>query len=232
MPDIDLVNLRIPEWIQIFVLAGIALVVIVIPLRIIWAATRSIRENGEKLDHFTDRLRARFNDVRLHRGLIGPATIDLTHEGRKATITICGPKSLVVRLHENPSPKFPCVITHRRSFQFPVAMVGLRVLPRIRTLDPLVDESVVIYTTPVFGDYLREMILDAMSVEGKASGLAENLVVLRRVPGVRRFRIWMAPEGALAMRLTLGTEDVFYRPEDLETVIHHLGAIYDRVVKN
>jgi hypothetical protein len=169
--------------------------------------------------------------VRVRRGILGPTCIDFKHEGRALSLVVYDEKALVVRLTENVAPKFPCVITTQRRFLFPWALVGLRLLPRVRTFDPLVDEAVALYATPVFASYLRELILDAINLEGKPSGVAESFIVLRRLAGVRRFRLSTAPEGAMTMRLALRTEDVLHRPEELESIVHHMGELYDRFVK-
>ncbi len=230
MPEIELLN-RIPPWIQYFVAGGVIFVVIAVPLRMIWSATRGLRKRGEMLDQFTDRLRERFNEVSVSRGIIGPASVTFKHEARKVTAIVHGSGCLVLRLSETVSPKFPLVIKTKGRWAWPWSMVGLRVLPRVRMFDSLVDESVAIYTTLVFGNYLRDMVLDAVTLEGKPSGITESLVVLRKRPGVRRFRLTTAPEGAMAMKLRLRTEDMFYRPEEIETIIHHMGQLYDRFVK-
>src|SRR5262245_25571680 len=137
----DLLNFRVPEWIQYFVLAGIGLVVIAVPLRIIWAATRGLRKHNDKMDEFADRLRERFNEVQVKRAIIGPTCVHFKHENRKATVTVHGDEDIVVRLDESISAKFPVVVKTQRRFLLPWALVGLRVLPRIRTFDALVDDA-------------------------------------------------------------------------------------------
>ncbi len=228
MEAIDVFGLRIPEWIPIFVLAGIALVVIAVPLRMAWSATRGLRDRRQKLDDFADRLRGRFGEVAIHRSLLGADSIDFKHEGRAVSVTVHGTKSLVVRLKPEPPLQFPCVIVPCRGFLLPWAMADLRLLARMPMYDPLVDQSVAIYTTPVFGNFLRERIVDALNPEGKPSRIAEDLVVLRSTPGVRRFRLWTVPDGGMTMRLSLRTEDVFYRPDELESLVHHMSQLCRR----
>ncbi len=227
----DLLNFRVPEWIQYFVLAGIGLVVIAVPLRIIWAATRGLRKHNDKMDEFADRLRERFNEVQVKRSIIGPTCVHFKHESRKASVTVHGDQDIVVRLDESISPKFPVVVKTQRKLLFPWAFVGLRVLPRIRTFDALVDDAVAIYAEGAFANYLRDVLNNSITREGKASGLSESLTVLRRLSGVRKFRLSAAPEGAIAVRLVLRTQDLFFRPDELESVVHHLGVVYDHFVK-
>lgn len=231
MPELHFFDLRIPDWIPIFVMAGVGLVVVAVPLRLLWKATRGLRARGEKLEQFADRLRERFNEVSLSRGLIGPSSISFKHERRRVCVTVHDPRRVTVRMDETPTPKFACVMTTNRRFLPPLALAGLRLLPRIRTFDPLLDDAVAIYATPVFGSYLRDMITDAVTIEGKPSGLPESLICLRRLSGVRKFRLWTAPEGAMAVRLSLRTEDFFFRADLVESVVHHMGAIYDKIVK-
>jgi hypothetical protein len=231
MPDLHIFDLQIPPWVPIFVMAGIGLVVVAVPLRLLWKATKSLRARGEKLDQFADRLRERFNEVSQHRGLLGPSSISFKHERRRVSVTVHGLRSVTVRLDETPTPKFACVITTNRRFLPPATLAGLRLLPRIRTFDSLLDDAVAIYATPVFGAFLRDMIADAITIEGKPSGLVESLICLRRLSGVRRFRLWTAPEGAMAVRLSLRTEDFFFRADQVESVVHHMGTLYDKIVK-
>lgn len=231
MPGLEILNFRIPEWVQLFVLAGIGLVIVAVPLRLIWAATRGARLHGEKMDQFADRLRERFNEVKVHRGIIGPASFSFKHERRKFAVTVHDMRSLVVRLDESPSPKLPCVVTTKGRFTPPWAMLGLRVLPRVEMCDSLVDDAVAFYADAAFGGFVRDMITDAATIEGKPSGIVDSLTVIRRLAGVRKFRLAMVPEGAMSLRLKLRTEDVFYRPDALESACHHMGELYDRFVK-
>jgi hypothetical protein len=183
------------------------------------------------MDQFADRLRERFNEVEVRRGIIGPTCVNFKHDGRKVALAVHGEDDMVVRLDESVSPKFPVVVKTQRRFLFPWALVGLRILPRVRTYDALVDEAVALYAEPVFGGYMRDVLNNSINLEGKASGLAESLIVLRRLAGVRRFRLWAAPEGAISIRLVLRTQDVFFRPDELESIVHHLGVVYDHFVK-
>ncbi len=231
MPGLEILDFRIPEWIQIFVLVGIGFVLIAVPLRIIWAATKGARAHAEKMDQFGDRLRERFNEVKAHRGIIGPTSFTFKHEGRRYSVTVHDMKSLVMRLEDTPSPKLPCVIKTKGRCVLPWAMVGLRVLPRVEMYDSTMDDAVIFYAGPIFGSYVRDSITDAVTIEGKPSSIVESVIVLRRLAGVRKFRLWTVPEGAMCVKLALRTEDVFYRPDALESVAHHMAQLYDRFVK-
>jgi hypothetical protein len=107
---------------------------------------------------------------------------------------------------------------------------SFRVLSRILTHDPLIDDSVALYATPIFGSYLRDVALDGMPAEGKPTGLAESLVILRQLPGVKHFELRMSPSGGFRVSFLLRSDDMLYRPEELESAVHHAFQLYDLLV--
>lgn len=222
----------LPSWLPAFLIGGVALIVIGVPLKILWEATRSGRERSDKIGKFVDRLRERFSEVAFHRGAIGPSRVSFKHEGRACSIWISDVGEIAVQLDETIGCPFPLVVKTKGRWTPGVAFVGLRGLPRVLTHDPMVDDAVAIYTTESFGGYLRELILDGMRVDGKPSGVAESFVVLRRAPGVRSFRLTAAPGGQMRLRLRLHGEDLLFRPDEMESIVHHLQALYDRLVRD
>jgi hypothetical protein len=223
-------SFEIPHWIQYFVVGGIALVIILVPLKIFWEMSRGTRERRRKLHEFADRLRERFNEVQVAWSILGVHRIRFKHEGRKVSVILPDDDELVVRLEENISPKFPCVIKTKGCIEWPWAFVGLRPLGRIKIFDSLLDESVLIYSTPVFGGYLREMALDAVSLEGGPKGITESIIILRKTPGVRRFRLSMSESTGFRVGFKMRTEDLRFRPDELEAVVHHALKLYDAMV--
>jgi hypothetical protein len=103
-------------------------------------------------------------------------------------------------------------------------------LPRILTHDPLIDEATLLYASPPFAAYLRELALDGLPAEGKPTGLAESLVVLRKMNGVDRFEFRMSPSGGVRVAFRLRSEDLLFRTEELESAVHHAFQLYDLLV--
>ncbi len=226
MPQIP--DFSIPAWLPYFIFGGIGLVIILVPLKILWEATKSRRERSHKLEKFIDRLRERFGEVVFHRGLFGPSRVTMKHEGRKLTIWIADLDELIIQLDENIGCPFAAVIKTRGRWRTKWAMIGLRVLPLFQTHDPMIDDAVAIYTDGPFGGYLFELIHSSVTKEGKPSGVAESLIVIRRAPGVKSFRLWMTPGGPMRLRVSMHAEDMLYRPDEMETIVHHLQQLYDK----
>jgi hypothetical protein len=224
--------IEIPNWIQTFVLVGIALVLIVVPVKILWEMTRGSRDRSRKTGDLAARLKERFGGVRVEGGALGPRRIHLTSEGRAAVVVQPEPDELVIRLEPKLAPKWHAVIRTRGRLSLPwtVMWESLRILPRRRTFEPLLDESLDFYAAGSFGAYLRELALDGLPAGGKPSGLAESLVVLRRMPGARSFEFRMSPSGGFRVRFLLRAEDLLHRPDELEAAVHHAFRLYDLLV--
>jgi hypothetical protein len=224
--------IEIPSHIQIFVLVGVALVVLIVPIRILYEMTKDTRERTRRLQELAERLKERLGAVRFSRGIFGPHRIHFTYEGRPATLFQAADKELSIHLEPKVEPKFHAIVRTRGPIVLPFAVMweSLRLLRRIRTFDPLIDESMAIYATPVFGNYLRDLALDGIPAQGKPTGLAESLVVLRRAPGVRRFEFRMSPVGGFRISFELRADDLMYRPDELESAVHHAFRLYDLLV--
>ena len=224
--------IEIPHWIQVFVLLGIALVVIVVPIRILYEMTKDSRDRSKKFRDLADRLKEKFGSVEAHRSVLGMSRISFRHEGRPATVFQPSDDEILIQLEPKVEPKFHLIARTRGAWAPPVTMMweSFRVLSRILTHDPLIDETIALYATPIFGGYLREAALDGIPAEGKPTGLAESLVILRQMPGVRRFELRMSPSGGFRVSFVLRTDDLLYRPEELESAVHHAFQLYDQLV--
>jgi hypothetical protein len=224
--------IEIPHGVQVFVLLGIALVVIVVPIRILYEMTKDSRERGRRFRELADRLKEKFGTVETHRTVLGMSRISFKHEGRPAAVYQPSDDELLIQLEPKVEPKFHLIARTRGGLTPPVAMMweSFRVLSRILTGDPLIDDSIALYATPIFGSYLREAALDGIPAEGKPTGLAESLVILRGMPGVRRFELRMSPSGGFRVTFRLRADDMLYRPEELESAVHHAFQLYDLLV--
>ena len=224
--------IEIPHWVQVFVLVGIALVVIVVPIRILYEMTKDSRERTRRFKELADRLGERFGGVDCRRSVFGLSRIDFRHDGRAATVFQPADDEIMIQLDPKVQPKFHVIVRSLGTFTpaFAVLWESMRVLPRILTHDPLIDESVALYASPLFGGYLREAALDGIPAEGKPTGLAESLVILRRMPGVRRFELRMSPSTGFRVSFKLRADDLLYRPEELESAVHHAFQLYDLLV--
>jgi hypothetical protein len=222
--------LDIPLWIQIFVVAGIVLIIFVVPIRILWEMTRGARDRKRRVQEFADRLREKFAGVEIKKSVLGPDKIAFKHEDRKLTMQFPEDDEVLLSFDVNIAPKFPLVIKTKGGIEWPVAWEGFRCLGRIRIYDPVLDDYVLIYSTPLFGAYLREAAQAAIPLQGKPKGITESIVILRRVPGVRKFRLTMSESRGFRIWFRLRTQDLVYRPDELEAVIHHAGRLYDALV--
>lgn len=224
--------IEIPHWIQVFVLVGIALVVIVVPIRILYEMTKDTRDRGKRFNDLADRLKEKFGGVEAHRTIFGLSRIAFTHEGRPAAVYQPSDDEILIQLEPKVEPKFHLIARTRGPITPPVAMMweSFRLLPRILTHDPLIDDSIALYATPIFGSYIRDAALDGIPAEGKPTGLAESLVILRKMPGVRRFELRMSPSAGFRVAFQLRADDLLYRPEELESAVHHAFQLYDQLV--
>jgi hypothetical protein len=222
----------IPPWVQAFVLVGIGLVLLVVPIKVLFELTKGARDRMSKLRDLADRLKERFGGVQIERGVLGPSLIRFTHEGRPAVLLRPEDDEVVVRLEPTVQPASSMIIrTHGLvDWNYAILWDSFRLLRRVKTYDPLIDESLALYAAGPFGGFLRELTLDGMAAEGKPTGLAESLVVLRRLPGVRRMEVRMSPGAGFRLFLELRTDDLLYRPDDLEAAVHHTFQLYDLLV--
>jgi len=222
------VTTAIPTWIQAFVLAGVALVVLLVPIKVLYEMTKGTRDRRRKLQDLVDRVRERFGNARLERSLFAPDRISFTHEERAASIAQPDEDELLLRLEPKVPPRFPLVVRTRGvSWPFAVLWESFRFLPRVRTFEPLIDESIDCYASGSFGALLRELAGEGFSAGGKPTGLAESLIVLRRTPGVRRFELRSSPSGGFRILFELHADDLRYRPDELEAAVHHAWRLHD-----
>jgi len=224
--------IEIPHGIQVFVLIGIALVVVVVPIRILYEMTKDSRERGRRFKDLGDRLREKFGAVESHRTIFGMSRISFQHDGRPAAVYQPSDEELLIQLEPKIEPKFHLIARTRTALTPPVLMMweSFRLLPRILTNDPLIDDTIALYATPIFGSYIRDAALDGIPAEGKPTGLAESLVILRGMPGVKRFELRMSPSGGFRLSFHLRADDLLYRPEELESAVHHAFQLYDLLV--
>jgi len=146
------------------------------------------------------------------------------------TLFFPGEDEILLRLETELHCPLPCVLRSKGGMEWPFAFEGWRFLRRFRTHEPLLDENVLIYAAPVFGRYIRDLAVDGVQLEGKPRGITESLVVLHRTPGLRRFCLRISGTGGFRIRLKLRTEDLRYRPDEMEAVVHHAIRIFDALV--
>jgi len=223
---------EIPAAYWHFFLGGVLLLVLLVPLRVLWDATRDSRERREKNRATADRLKECLAGVEFLPGRLGRDRIRFRSEEGAFTLTLVSSKMLRLRIDGDIAPKFHVWIGTRTAGWRRWKFLGesCRILRRFPTHDPLLDRDVSIYATPAFGAYLRELALEGIPLEGKPAGIAESLLVISKLPGTRRFRITMSPRKGMRLHLRLRTEDVFFRPDEMETAAHHLGQLYRALV--
>lgn len=221
--------IEIPDGIRTFVLAGIGLLFVAVPLRVAWGMTRESRDRRRRLRELAGRLGGRFGSVRIEGGWLGPRRILLECEGRPAAVAQPSPGEIAVRVEPGAAPRAHAVIRTRGRFGRPFAWMAesFRFLRRVRTLDPLIDDSMDVYASASFGALIRELARDGVSPAGKPEGLVESLTVLRRLPGTAGFELRMSPSGGFRLRFRLRDEGLLYRPEDVESALHHAFRLYD-----
>ena len=218
----------IPSYVQIFVLAGIAALSVLVPLKVLYEATRSGRDRRRKAQELADRLKERLGEAVCDTGFLAPPRVKVSYEGRRATLTPEDEDELRIVLDATVSPRFPIVARTRGAVGLPWAVEGWRVLPLLKTFDPLLDGAVSVYADGAFGAYVRELALDGPA-GGKPAALAESLIVLNRLPGIRAFELRMSTSG-VRLRFELKSGDLLYRPDELEAALHHAFAVYDLLV--
>ena len=227
-----MVPVDIPSWVQTFVLVGIAFVILVVPVRVLYAMTKTSRDRLRRVRDLADRLRERFTEVSVERRLLGPHRIKFKSEGRSLSAALPEDDVLEVRLDPRLAPAFPLVARTRGTLTPSVAFEGFRMLPRMRTFDPLIDDTVAIYATGAFAGYVREAALAGLPAGGKPQGIAESLLILRRLPGIRHFELRMSRGGGFRVRFDLRSEDLIYRPDELEAAVHHFFRLYEQLVES
>lgn len=219
----------IPSYILYFVLGGIVLLLLVIPIRMVWLATRGSREREGKLRDFADRLKEKFREVAYVRGAFGYSGVRFQHEDRTFSMAVPSDRRALLKIEGPVHPAFHIFLREKRWTCLPWKFLweSLQLLRRFRIHDPLIDDDIALYSSGAFAAYLHDLVQKDIPAEGKPEGVAESLVVLSKLPGVRSFRITMSPSAGLRLHLRFRTEDLFYRPEEMESAAHHLAQLYN-----
>ena len=222
----------IPTYIQYFVLIGIVALIVLVPIRILWGATRGSRERLEKVREVADRLREKFDEVVFDRSLFGNHRIRMKHEERRVWVVLPSARNVILRVRADISPKFH---VYARTVSWGCGgwkffWESFRFLRRFRLQDPLVDDRLAIYSTNAFGHYLRERALDDIPITGQPKGVAESFVILTKLPGVKKLKLTMSPAAGMRLHLKLRTKVLLERPEMFESAVHHLLQLYDAFV--
>jgi len=207
----------------VILIAGMLLLFVLLPIRILISAARRARDRAERLEQLARRMREKFSGVSIHRLVLRNPEIRFTVEGRKASLEPDDFKRLRLRLEEHPPVPLAVMI---RSKRWPAWPAGAS-LDRVPTGDPLVDPSIEIYANTSLAGFLRDRFLDSVGEGAPSSDLIDSLLVLKSLPGVKRFDFRFIPDRGVSADLKLKTEDMFYRMEDLEALIHHLHQLHD-----
>ena len=222
--------LLFPVYGPILLVAGLLFVTVALPLGLLWRAIRASRKTDERLSRLADRMRERFGEVEPKRPPFGPPRIAFKVDGRKAMLEIPDPKRLRLRVEESPGVPLPVLIRSRNWSFWPVGGS----LQRISMGDAIVDDRIDLYAGSTFAGFISDRLLDGMEGETSRSELADSLVVLKSLSGVKAFEFRFSPDDGVGADLRLKTEDLFYRVEELESLLHHLHelntrfATYDR----
>ncbi len=203
---------------------SILVLLVTIPAGLLWRAIRASRESDDRLSRLATRMREKFGEVTPRRPFFGPPQISFKVEGRKACLEITDKRRLRLRVEESPGVPLPVLIRSRGWSLWPAAGS----LQRLRTGDPAVDDTMEIYAGATFAGFLSDRFLDGMDGETSRSELGDSLIVLKGLSGVKGFEYRFAPDAGAAADLRLKTEDLFYRVDELESLLHHLHQLHDR----
>ena len=216
----DLID--IPDWIVTFMLGGIALLVIVVPIMVFRRAARGGKDGAKRMKDLATRLRERFPDVRE-----GNTTVKFQYDGRPCTLAVSFPHKVRLDLKDPVAPPFPVVFCRPTALRgkylfFPE---GFRWLKRFPVADPLLEERIRIYSTGSFGHYLSDVLAHVDEETDPEDRLSSHLIILSRLPAVTDFRLTASRRKGLRLHLKLSSEDILYRPDDIEAALFHMAAI-------
>lgn len=211
-------------FIPIVFMAGILLLLITIPAGILWRAIRASRQSDERLHRLATRMREKFGEVTPRRPFFGSPRIAFKVEGRKAILEITDSRRMRIHVEESPSVPLPVLIRSRAWSLWPAGGS----LQRISTGDPLIDDGVEVYAGSTFAGFLRDRFLDGEGGETGRSDLGDSLIVLKSLSGVKGFELRFAPDRGAGADLRLSTEDLFYRVDEIESLLHHLHELHVR----
>jgi hypothetical protein len=213
----------IPDWIQTFVLAGLLLLGIAVPLRVLWERTAGARERRERLRGLAERLEERFGAVLADRTALGDR-LRFEQAGGRVALRLDGEDRMELRLEDALAPSAPLRMRSGRA-GWPWTWIGGRLLGRVRTGDALVDDAWRIWTTPGFAAYLQELAMEPVPGNG-AAAFAASLIDLKSLPGLKRLDLRFSPASGVSLRLRLRGRDLLYRSDLLEALLHHLRRIH------
>jgi hypothetical protein len=207
----------------VILLAGMLLVLVVLPIRILWGVARRARDRSEKIQRLAERMRENFSGVSIHRIVLRNPEIRFTAEGRKAALEPGDFRRLRLRMEEHPPVALAVMIRSRRWLAWPAGAS----LDPVPTGDPLIDGSVELFANTSLAGFLRDRFLDSAGEGAPSSDLVDSLHVLKGLPGVKRFVFRFIPDRGVSADLKLKTEDLYFRMDDLEALLHHLHQLHD-----
>ena len=211
-------------FIPVLFTLSLLLLLITVPATILWRAIKASRETDERLRRMADRMREKFGEVTPRRLFFGPPQISFKVEGRAAHLEIVDAKRLRLRIEESPGVPLPVMIRSRGWSLF--SLRGS--MQRIATNDPVIDDTMEIFAGETFAGFLADRFLDGAAGETGRTDLGDSLIVLKSLPGVKGYEFRFAPDVGVGADLRLKTEDLFYRVEELESLIHHLHLLHQR----
>jgi hypothetical protein len=211
-------------FLPIIFIYSILLLLVTVPAGLLWRAIRASRQSDERISRLATRMREKFGEVTPRRPFFGPPQIAFKVEGRQAHLEIVDARRLRLRIEESPGVPLPVVI---RSRGWSLWATGGS-LQRLSTNDPVIDDAVEIYAATTFAGFLADRFLDGAGGETSRSELGDSLIVLKNVSGVKGFEFRFAPDLGVGADLRLKTEDLFYRVDELESLIHHLHLLHER----
>jgi hypothetical protein len=203
----------VPDWIQSFVIGGLVLLAIVVPIRVIWEQTAGSRRRRERMRGLAERLEERFGPVLQELG-----GLKFEHEGRAVRLRSPSDERLEFRLDESIAPRVG--VCCRRG-GWPWSWSGSRL-----ALGDRLAEGWRIWSTPGFGAYMEELAHAALPETPEP--FVSSLAALGRLPGLKGAELRLSPRGGV--RLRLDGRDLHYRPDLIESALHHARLIHRRLV--
>ncbi|HEU4339810.1 MAG TPA: hypothetical protein VFS19_07055 [Planctomycetota bacterium] len=203
---------------------SILLLLITIPATLLWRAIKASQESDDRVSRLATRMREKFGEVTPRRPFFGPPQISFKVEGRQAHLEIVDKRRVRLRVEESPSVPLPVLIRSKGWSLWPAGGS----LQRLSTHDPIVDDAMEIYAATSFAGFLADRFLDGVDGETSRTELGDSLIVLKSISGVKAFEFRFAPDVGVGADLRLKTEDLFFRVDELESLLHHLHQLHER----